>query len=191
MEHAEPIVLRTARLILRPPLRQDRREFIRVHELSRHLHDPFSPLMTETLEERFDMELASSESEQSDGTGARFIGMLPDGRHAAYVNLSQIFRRLFQNAVMGWRANAEVTAQGYCTEAVDAVLTFAFAAAPQGLGLHRVQAGVIPRNVASLRVAEKCGFRREGLAAQYLQIAGVWEDHILLAKLAGEHLKTL
>ena len=34
---------------------------------------------------------------------------------------------------------------------------------------------------ASLRVLEKAGFRREGLAARYLRINGAWEDHILLA----------
>jgi ribosomal-protein-alanine N-acetyltransferase len=46
---------------------------------------------------------------------------------------------------------------------------------------------VLPRNARSLRVAEKCGFRREGLALRYLHIAGVWEDHVMFAKVSDEH----
>ena len=187
MEHPLPPILRTARLTLRPPLPEDRAEFIRVHEVSRPLHEPFSPLLTITLEQRFEMEIMRSEAELRDGTGVRFVAVMDDDRPAAYVNLSQIFRLMFQNAVIGWRANAEVAGQGYCTEAVKAVLDFALTQPPHGLGLHRVQAAIIPRNGASLRVAEKCGFRREGLALRYLQIAGEWEDHYLFAKLADEH----
>jgi ribosomal-protein-alanine N-acetyltransferase len=39
----------------------------------------------------------------------------------------------------------------------------------------------MPANAASLRIAEKAGFRREGLASAYLKIAGAWEDHVMLA----------
>jgi [ribosomal protein S5]-alanine N-acetyltransferase len=67
--------------------------------------------------------------------------------------------------------------RGYATEALRLVTRFALGAA----GLHRVQAGVMPRNTASIRVVEKNGFRFEGLARNYLQINGVWEDHNLYA----------
>ena len=50
------------------------------------------------------------------------------------------------------------------------------------LGLHRVQAAVMPRNAGSIRVLEKTGFRREGYAQGYLLISGTWEDHILFAR---------
>jgi ribosomal-protein-alanine N-acetyltransferase len=40
---------------------------------------------------------------------------------------------------------------------------------------------VIPRNVRSIRVVEKAGFRREGRALKYLNIAGAWEDHDIFA----------
>jgi [ribosomal protein S5]-alanine N-acetyltransferase len=36
----------------------------------------------------------------------------------------------------------------------------------------------MPRNGASLRVAEKLGFENEGLGKKYLKINGKWEDHI-------------
>jgi ribosomal-protein-alanine N-acetyltransferase len=50
-----------------------------------------------------------------------------------------------------------------------------------GLGLHRAQCGIIPSNAASLAVAERVGFRREGLARRYLKINARWQDHVLLA----------
>ena len=77
--------------------------------------------------------------------------------------------------------------QGLATEGVIAMLDLAFAPEPAGLGLHRVQANIIPHNAPSLRVAEKAGFRREGLALAYLNIAGEWRDHLMFAKLADEH----
>ena len=49
---------------------------------------------------------------------------------------------------------------------------------------------IIPTNTPSIRVAEKTGFRREGLARRYLKIAGEWQDHGMYAKLADEHMFT-
>jgi ribosomal-protein-alanine N-acetyltransferase len=45
------------------------------------------------------------------------------------------------------------------------------------LGLHRVEANIIPSNTASLGVARNCGFRKEGYSPRYLRIAGTWQDH--------------
>jgi len=65
------------------------------------------------------------------------------------------------------------------------MLDFAFSGI--GAGLHRVQANIIPSNLASLRLAERAGFRREGLAERYLNIAGEWQDHLMYAKTREEH----
>ena len=39
----------------------------------------------------------------------------------------------------------------------------------------------MPRNANSRRVMEKLVFRYEGLSERYLEIAGVWEDHLRFA----------
>ena len=88
-----------------------------------------------------------------------------------------IQRGAFQNAYLGYHIDGELQGQGLMTEAVGLALDFAFGV----LGLHRIQAAILPRNDASRRVLAKCGFRREGLALRYLQIAGRWEDHELHA----------
>jgi ribosomal-protein-alanine N-acetyltransferase len=54
-------------------------------------------------------------------------------------------------------------------------------AAFEDLRLHRVQISIIPRNTSSRRVVEKLGIRDEGVAQRYLEINGVWEDHIRYA----------
>ena len=50
-----------------------------------------------------------------------------------------------------------------------------------GRSSTRLQASIIPRNGPSNRVAEKLGLRNEGTARRYLEINGVWEDHIRYA----------
>ena len=49
------------------------------------------------------------------------------------------------------------------------------------LALHRLQVAIIPRNRPSRRVAEKLELREEGVAVRYLEINGVWEDHVRYA----------
>jgi ribosomal-protein-alanine N-acetyltransferase len=68
------------------------------------------------------------------------------------------------------------------TAAVMAVLPFAFGT----LRLHRVEAACIPANGASIRLLERTGFQREGFARQYLCINGVWQDHLLFARLRDD-----
>lgn len=90
--------------------------------------------------------------------------------------LSNVSRGAWQSATLGYYIDEAHTGRGFATEAVLLALQFAFE-----IGLHRVQAAVLPRNVASRRVLEKAGFHREGHSTRYLQINGVWEDHEMFA----------
>jgi len=54
------------------------------------------------------------------------------------------------------------------------------------LKLHRVEANIQPENVASIRLVERLGFRREGFSPRYLKIGGRWRDHVRYALLAEE-----
>ena len=98
------------------------------------------------------------------------------------IQLSGISPAPFENAHLGYFVSERHNGRGYATAAVRQAVAVAFGE----LALHRVQAAVIPGNVASIRVLEKIGFREEGLARRYLQIAGVWQDHKLYAVTAEE-----
>ena len=47
--------------------------------------------------------------------------------------------------------------------------------------LHRMEAAIVPRNTASRRVVHKLGLREEGTSLRFLQIDGVYEDHVRYA----------
>ena len=64
-------------------------------------------------------------------------------------------------------------------EALQATIGHAFDA----MRLHRIQASYLPANIRSARLLRKLGFRREGLAPQYLYIDGAWRDHVITALL--------
>ena len=98
------------------------------------------------------------------------------------IALTGVMRGAFLSAHLGYWIDQEHQRKGYMTEAVREVTRFAF----DVLGLHRVQAAVMPHNTASLRVLEKLGFRKEGESPRYLQIAGRWADHVVFAVTAEE-----
>ncbi|EKF36006.1 MULTISPECIES: GNAT family N-acetyltransferase [Bacillus] len=56
----------------------------------------------------------------------------------------------------------------------------------QVLDLHRIEAGVQPHHLGSIRVLEKSGFQKEGLSRQNVKINGEWKDHDLFAILSTD-----
>ena len=98
------------------------------------------------------------------------------------ISISGIMRGIWQNGFVGYSIAGDRGGQGYMTEALNRVVRFGF----NDLGLHRLQASIIPRNKPSLRVAEKCNFRMEGRALRYLRINEVWEDHDIFALTVDE-----
>ena len=151
----------------------------------RHLE----PWMPQRDESWFDLEARRADlehevAEHTAGTGYHFAAVVHD-RIVGRIDVSNVVRRVWQNATIGYWIAEEHGGKGYATAAVRLASDFAFGRA----GLHRLQAAVMPRNGASLRVLEKAGFRREGLAARYLRINGRWEDHILFATTLEEWLE--
>jgi [ribosomal protein S5]-alanine N-acetyltransferase len=96
------------------------------------------------------------------------------------INLRNIIRGAMQGATLGYGLAPDAMGKGYMTEAVKRIVDIAFT----DLALHRVEVNIMPRNAPSLAVAERAGFVREGLSPGYLQIAGVWEDHVRFARIA-------
>ena len=115
------------------------------------------------------------------GSGYGF-GIFVDDRFGGEINLNSIQRGPFQNCYVGYWMDEAMAGNGYVPESVVVLLRFAF----EDLGLHRVQISIIPRNAASRRVVEKLAIRDEGVAERYLQINGVWEDHVRYAVTAEE-----
>jgi RimJ/RimL family protein N-acetyltransferase len=83
---------------------------------------------------------------------------------------------------IGYEFHPDVWGRGYATEAATAILTFAF----EELGLHRVWAECVADNVASARVLEKLGMRREAHFREHQRFRHRWWDTLIYAMLDRE-----
>ena len=72
--------------------------------------------------------------------------------------------------------------RGYATEAARPLLEFGFATA----GLHRIIGRLEARNIASARVLEKIGMRREALLIENEFVKGEWQSELDYAILDRE-----
>jgi ribosomal-protein-alanine N-acetyltransferase len=102
---------------------------------------------------------------------------LAEGGFVGEVSLGSVQRGPFQSAFIGYWIDRDHAGRGLVPQGVALVLRYGF----EDLGLHRLEAAIVPRNVASRRVAEKLGLREEGTARRFLQIRGVYEDHVRYA----------
>jgi len=153
------------------------RDWLTVWEPSRV---PGSPDPT-TDRDAFGVRCAARQRERALGSGFGF-GVFHEGRFRGEINLNTIQRGPFQNAYVGYWIDEQVAGLGLMPESVVVLARFAF----EELGLHRIQISIIPRNAASRRVPDKLGIRSEGVAERYLEINGVWEDHVRYAMTADE-----
>lgn len=95
------------------------------------------------------------------------------------IGINNVIWGAFCSGMLGAKLDKDYINQGYITDALALVTDFAFGE----LGLHRLEANVMPRNKRSLRTLEKNQFVNEGLSRHYLKINGVWEDHVHMVKL--------
>jgi ribosomal-protein-alanine N-acetyltransferase len=100
-----------------------------------------------------------------------------DGRFVGQVTVSAIVRASLQSASVGYWLDQAVAGRGVTPTAVALVVDHCFGP----VGLHRIELNVRPENVRSRRVAEKLGFREEGMRLRYLHIDRAWRDHVCYA----------
>jgi ribosomal-protein-alanine N-acetyltransferase len=94
------------------------------------------------------------------------------------LNLSTIHSR----GEIGFALGKPYWGQGLATEAVKALISFAFVK----LDLRRLEADVDPRNVRSLTLLERLGFQREGYLRERYHVNGEVQDAIALGLLRHE-----
>jgi [ribosomal protein S5]-alanine N-acetyltransferase len=172
-------------IVLRSPQISDYAEWSELRETSRAFLTPWEPTWPAD-----DLTRASfrrrikrySEDQRGDLAYAFFVFRKRDNVLVGGLTLANIRRGCAQAASLGYWMGAPYARAGHMTAAVNAVVPFAFGT----LKLHRIEAACIPANVASVRLLEKTGFKREGFARKYLCIDGIWQDHLLYAKLEND-----
>ncbi|MFJ4221090.1 GNAT family N-acetyltransferase [Curtobacterium luteum] len=93
-------------------------------------------------------------------------------------------------AEVGYATHPDARGHGYVTEAVSAIVDWAFATPPHGLGLVRVQWRAIATNHASLAVARRVGMSYEGLRRSGVLHRGQRHDEALAAVLRDDDRST-
>ena len=172
-------------VVLRPPQMSDYPEWAALREASRDFLTPWEPTWPAD-----DLTRASFrrrirryfEDQRGDLAYPFFIFRRNDDALVGGLTLANVRRGCAQACTLGYWMGRDYAQRGYMTAAVRGVIPFAFGT----LRLHRIEAACIPANTASIRLLERTGFQREGFARQYLCINGLWQDHLLFARIQGD-----
>ena len=172
----------TKRLIIRRPSEADLRDFLAYQTHPENLkYQPVEP-MTEDKAVGFLSKQAALELGDEGGWLMFAVELREAGRMIGevgiYVSPPQ------SRGDLGWSFHPDYQGRGYATEAAEALLVYAF----QEWGLHRITSGCDTRNVASFRLMERLGMRREGHLRQSQRRNGLWHDEYLYALLREEWL---
>jgi len=170
------------RVVLRQPQISDYAEWAALRERSRDFLKPWEPIWPadDLTRSAFRRRLKRyAEDQRADQSYSLFIALKPEGVLVGGITLANIRRGVAQAGSLGYWMGLPYARQGYMTAAVNAVIPFAL----EKLRLHRLEAACIPTNAGSIRLLEKNGFVREGYAREYLCINGIWQDHLLFARL--------
>jgi ribosomal-protein-alanine N-acetyltransferase len=166
---------------LRTPQMSDFEEWAALRESSRDFLTPWEPTWPDDdlTRSAFRRRVRRyTEDLRADQGYAFLIARCTDGAVVGGLTLANIRRGVAQAGSVGYWMGLPFVRQGYMTAAVRAVIPFAFSS----LRLHRLEAACIPTNAGSMALLEKTGFLREGYAREYLCINGLWQDHLLYAR---------
>ena len=105
------------------------------------------------------------------------IVQIEENKIVGKIDLFAVVRHNIQSCMMGYALDQAYNGKGITTYAAKEVIKIAF----NELGFHRVEAGVQPTNIGSIKVLEKAGMIREGLNRANVRINGEWKDHYLYA----------
>ncbi len=176
------ITLATDRLYLRQPLSKDFGQWRAIREQSRAYLTPWEPTWQPDHLTRKSFSHRVQWANRSIVRGTALPLFLFDYETDALIGaitLDNFQRGPSQSATLGYWTGQPYARLGYMSEAVRAVVHYAF----HGLDLSRVVAGCLPENKPSRGLLEKNGFKYEGVAQSYLQINGRWRNHVLYANL--------
>jgi len=169
-------------VVLRTPQMTDYNEWAALREKSRAFLTPWEPTWPEDDLSRgaFRRRIRRYVEDLRADQGYAFLIMRgADNVLVGGLTIANVRRGVAQAGSLGYWMGQPFARQGYMTAAVRAIVPFAFTT----LRLHRLEAACIPTNTGSIRLLENTGFVREGYAREYLCIDGVWQDHLLYARL--------
>jgi ribosomal-protein-alanine N-acetyltransferase len=177
--------IETERLTLRLPEHADFRAWAALRAENADFLRPWEPLWAEDHLSRRAFITRVTWSARAEAQGVAlplFLVRRADRALLGAITLDNIRRGPAQSGTIGYWIGQAHARQGYMREAIAAVVHHAFTV----MDLSRIEAACLPENAASRAVLERCGFKYEGVAQSYLQIAGRWRNHVLYANLRSD-----
>lgn len=178
-------IIQSERVLLRTPQMSDYPAWAELRALSRDFLAPWEPLWSadELSRSSYRRRVRHYLRDLREDLGyALFIFCAQTEILVGGITVCNVRRGVTQACTLGYWIGAPYARRGYMTAAVRSVIPFVF----DSLELHRLEAACLPANTASVKLLERTGFTREGLARRYLKINGVWQDHLLYALLESD-----
>lgn len=174
-------------VFLRAPRMADFEEWAALRGQSRDFLAPWEPVWPEDdlTRSAFRRRIRRYERDLQEESAYAFLVFRKSDRvMLGGATLTNLRRGAAQAGSLGYWMGQPHAGKGYMSAAVAALIPFAHSM----LRLRRIEAACLLSNAASIRLLEKMNFAREGVARQYLCIAGAWQDHLLYARLATDPL---
>jgi ribosomal-protein-alanine N-acetyltransferase len=172
------------RTYLRAPQLDDYESWRDLRLASREFLEPWEPTWddSEYVRAAFRLRVRRYETlAHDDMAHAYFIFSKADDSLLGALTLSNLRRGVAHSGTLGYWIGEPYAGRGLMTDALISFAPYAFSE----LSLHRLEAACLPRNTPSACLLTRCGFELEGRARSYLKIRGVWEDHLLFARVAS------
>ncbi|MDP7320693.1 MAG: GNAT family protein [Bacteriovoracaceae bacterium] len=99
------------------------------------------------------------------------------GKLIGTASIMDISRGVFQNGYIGYRILNNFWGNGYGKEFTQAMVKIGFG----DLNLHRLEAGISPYNIRSIRLVKSLKFRKEGRSLKRLFLDDEWQDMMIYA----------
>jgi RimJ/RimL family protein N-acetyltransferase len=177
------IPLETERLVIRTMSERDLGDFLAYQTHNDVMrYQPYEPATRESAV-RFLVKQAVAKPDDAGAYLAFAVHHQRDDKMIGEVSIDVLPKAQNRGGV-GWSFHPEYHGQGYASEAARALLSYGFSF----LGLHRLTTFCDTRNVASYRLMERLGMRREGHSRQSMLLRGVWQDAYHYALLREEWL---
>ena len=170
---------------LRMPEMRDHRAWVRLRRNGADFLKPWEPIWAPDhfSKRAFSNRVFWSRKTYDAGRGVPlFILRRYDQTLLGAITLDNIRRGPSMSGSLGYWIGADFARKGYMSAAIQSVVHYAF----YQMDISRVEAATLPENAASRGLLEKTGFKYEGVAQSYLQIAGRWRTHVLYSNLRGD-----
>ncbi|MFL5796488.1 MAG: GNAT family N-acetyltransferase [Actinomycetota bacterium] len=177
---------RTARLLLRPFVAEDLEPLLATYsrgDVARYLYQ--GPRSEPEVRELLDKKMAAR-AIAARGDLLSLAVVVADTREMAGDCVLHWLDNEHRQGEIGFVVHPDHQGRGYATEAAGALLRIAF----EDLELHRVVGRLEARNLASERVLQKLGMRREALFVENEFVKEEWQSELVYAMLRTEWLAT-